>query len=230
MSKVDRKPGDLHDLGPPDLDDVEIIEIVGFDDERAPVAPDAVEADGEEETDEIVLDLDGAQQEVAGATESRGGPDQGREAERGEQLLRLKADFDNFKRRTEREREASERQAAAGLVTRLLPVLDNFERAVGVLRQSQDEHAFREGVILIFKQILVELRRDGLEAIDTVGQPFDPRLHEAVATATTAEFPPHTVVEELQRGYLLHDRLLRPALVKVTLDPEDVQEPSGGAK
>ena len=72
-----------------------------------------------------------------------------------------------------------------------------------------------------FRQLLDELRKEGLRAIDSLGEPFNPNLHEAVATETNPDLPPNTVVEELQRGYLLHDRLLRPALVKVTVDSSD---------
>jgi len=100
-------------------------------------------------------------------------------------------------------------------------VLDNFERAVAVSPQNDSDRAFRDGVVLIFKQLLEELRKEGLTAIDSIGEPFDPNLHEAVATDSESAFPPHTVVEEMQRGYLLHDRLLRPSQVKVRIDTED---------
>jgi len=98
-------------------------------------------------------------------------------------------------------------------------VLDNFERALGGSTGTPGA-SFREGMALVFRQLLEELRKEGLTAVDSVGEPFDPAVHEAVATEQAPELPPHTVVEELQRGYLLHDRLLRPALVKVTLDPD----------
>lgn len=152
------------------------------------------------------------------------------EAERvaREQLLRLSADFENFRRRIEREREDSERHASASLVTRLLPVLDNFERAL-----SRDPGAgsdrFYDGVVLIFRQLLEELRKEGLAAVDSVGEPFNPELHEAVSTTVEQALPPNIVVEEMQRGYRLHERLLRPALVKVTVEPAyEPFEPSGG--
>ncbi len=109
--------------------------------------------------------------------------------------------------------------ASAQLISRLLPVLDNFERALNAASQTEGGPGFYDGIALIFRQLLEELRREGLTAVDTVGEPFDPEVHEAVATSTDSDFPPNTVVEELQRGYLLHDRLLRPALVQVSIDP-----------
>ena len=120
----------------------------------------------------------------------------------------------------EREREANERHAAAGLVTRLLPVLDNFERALSSEVPTEEGRAFQEGVALIFRQLLDELRKQGLAAVDSLGQEFDPTVHEAVAMDADSGLPPNTVVEELRRGYLLHDRLLRAAQVKVSLDPD----------
>jgi molecular chaperone GrpE len=114
----------------------------------------------------------------------------------------------------------------------LLPVLDNFERALSTARQAGVDGQLHDGVALIFRQLLDELRREGLEAVDTVGEPFDPAVHEAVATAEDTGLPPHTIVEELQRGYLLQGRLLRPALVRVALAPGEtgLSELSGGER
>lgn len=189
-----------------DEDDIEILEVIGLDDDSPFVveAPDAVE-----DADEVVLEIDG---------DAVGDPARGdKEYGDREQLLRVFAEFENFKKRVDREREAAERHATAALVLRLLPVLDNFERALGRPPNGPDS-TFHDGVALIFRQLLDELRRDGLTAIDSVGETFDPAVHEAVATTTDSGIPSHTIVEELQRGYLLHDRLLRPALVKVAID------------
>jgi molecular chaperone GrpE len=109
-------------------------------------------------------------------------------------------------------------------------VLDNFERAFSTELPSEDGRAFQQGVALIFRQLLDELRREGLTAVDSLGQPFDPRLHEAVATERMSGLPENTVVEEIRRGYLLHDRLLRPAQVRVAVgESEDAtgSEPNG---
>jgi len=220
-------------------DEIEIIEIVGMD-EDSPAArprkdePPLEKLDTEaypDDGDEIVVELDDdeevldADRVVAFPPEpSIEAPDVSEE----ERLLRLTADFDNFKKRVEREREAQARHAGAQLVTRLLPVLDNFERALGAAGQAGSDPAFHDGIALIFRQLLDELRKEGLSAVDTVGEPFDPEVHEAVATTTDSGLPSNTVVEELQRGYLLHERLLRPALVMVNLDPISDAEDAAG--
>lgn len=189
-----------------DEDDIEILEVIGLDDDSPFVADTR---DAVEDADEVVLEIDG---------DAVGDPARGdKEHSEREQLLRVFAEFENFKKRVEREREAAERQATAGLVLRLLPVLDNFERALGRSPSGPDS-TLHDGVALIFRQLLDELRRDGLTAVDSVGETFDPTVHEAVATTADSGIPAQTVVEELQRGYLLHDRLLRPALVKVAID------------
>jgi molecular chaperone GrpE len=103
-------------------------------------------------------------------------------------------------------------------------VLDNFERALSTEVPTEDGRAFQQGVALIFRQLLEELRREGLASVDSLGQEFDPTVHEAVITDSVPGLPDNTVVEELRRGYLLHDRLLRPAQVKVSLG-----EPQGGS-
>lgn len=209
-------------------DEIEILEVVGLDEDSPAARPreeasdetseprdaphDAPHDVPEDGASEIVLDLDAAEPQL-----DRG--EQESEVSDGERLLRLTADFDNFKKRVDRERAAHRMYAAAQLVSRLLPVLDNFERALNAARQSDGDPAFHDGIALIFRQLLDELRKEGLTAVDTVGEPFDPEVHEAVATTTDSDLPPNTVVEELQRGYLLHDRLLRPALVQVRIDP-----------
>lgn len=225
MTKLDRKPDESFFQDDGSADEIEIIEIVGMDDD-AP-APSVKSRAKDADEDEIVLDLDGSADddgaEAAGraAAAGNGGEDT---APTEDQFVRLQADFENFKTRVERERKDSERQASAALVSRLLPVLDNFERAVSAAPPDGASQGFHDGVSLIFRQILDELRKEGLTAIDSVGEVFNPELHEAVATDTTSELPVHTVVEELQRGYLLHDRLLRPALVRVRVDPSHVEE------
>jgi len=204
-----------------DLDDeIEIVEIVGLDEDSPaarPIRDEPVDVVADDERGaEIVVDLDDELNEapelVVGATAPP-------VISEREQLMRLRADFENFKNRVDRTREANERQAAAQLVSRLLPVLDNFERALSAARQVERESTFQDGIGLIFRQLLDELRKEGLVSVDTVGEPFDPEVHEAVATTDVSGLPANTVVEELQRGYLLHSRLLRPALVKVSVDP-----------
>jgi molecular chaperone GrpE len=211
---------------PIDLSDeeIEIIEVVGLDEDSPAARPirDGVDesAQVEETGAEIVLDLDDEtpDQRLEADRDGYPGTETAPYASEREQFIRLKADFDNFKKRVDRTREASERQAAAQLVSRLLPVLDNFERALSAAWQVGGDTTFQDGIGLIFRQLLDELRKEGLVAVDTVGEPFDPEIHEAVATMEGSGLPDNTVVEELQRGYLLHGRLLRPALVKVSVD------------
>ena len=202
-------------------EEIEIVEIIGLDEDSPaarPVRDDPVAAAPEEETEaEIVVDLD--EDDLKEVPEFVPGEMAPPVVSDGEQLLRLRADFENFKNRVDRTREATEQLAAAQLVARLLPVLDNFERALAAAREVGGDPAFQDGIGLIFRQLLDELRKEGLMAVDTVGEPFDPEVHEALSTTDVSGLPSNTVVEELQRGYLLHGRLLRPALVKVSVDP-----------
>jgi molecular chaperone GrpE len=139
--------------------------------------------------------------------------------------MRLQADFENFKKRSDRERLDHLRYANSDLLARILPVLDNFERAMGSFRPGSSAEAMAEGIALIHRQLLQELEKEGLRGMDSVGTPFDPSLHEAVATDPDPAKPAHTVTHVFQRGYFLHDRLLRPAMVCVrTGDGEDERE------
>jgi molecular chaperone GrpE len=138
-----------------------------------------------------------------------------------ERLLRLQADFENFKKRIERERIDHFRYATFGLVGRILPVLDNFERAMAAARPGTPGDALIEGVALIHRQLVAELAVEGLRPMESVGELFDPELHEAVATDPDSPSPPHTVTHVFQRGYFLHDRVLRPAMVRVRIDDSE---------
>jgi molecular chaperone GrpE len=131
-------------------------------------------------------------------------------------LLRSQADFDNFRRRTQREKEELVKFASAELIIRLLPVLDNFERAIAAAKSSGDFEALAKGVDMIHRQLLQVLEQEGLKPMETVGQPFNPEFHEAVMRVESGEYEEGTVVEELQRGYMLKDRVIRPAMVKVS--------------
>lgn len=132
-----------------------------------------------------------------------------------DKLLRKQAEFENFRKRSERETQDTYRRARADILSDLLPALDNFELAV---RHSDtaDAQSLREGIQLIYKQLTDILSRHGLEPIEADGKPFDPELHEAVAAEVKDDVDDHTVLEEFQRGYKLGDRLLRPARVKVS--------------
>jgi molecular chaperone GrpE len=134
-----------------------------------------------------------------------------------DQLLRRRAEFDNFRKRTERERREAWEYAARNVILELLPVLDSLERALAAAPPVEDD--FHSGVRLVARQFLETLERFGLKPIQAVGQQFDPNVHQAVESVATAEHPDHTVVEEWQRGYMFKDRLLRPAMVKVAVHP-----------
>jgi molecular chaperone GrpE len=118
----------------------------------------------------------------------------------------------------ERERTDHYRHATGALVARLLPVLDNFERALVAARGGGDREALRAGIEMVYRQFLDELRREGLRDIESLGLAFDPEVHEAVATDADSPLPANTVVEEMQRGFYFHDRVLRPALVRVSVE------------
>ncbi len=149
-------------------------------------------------------------------------------AEEQDRYLRLRADFDNFRKRVERDREESSRRQLADVLLDILPVIDNLERAAAAAGTLED---VRGGVEMIHRQFAEALRRFGLAEIPALGLPFDPRLHEAVAREESSDVHAPTVVGEFQRGYWLNDRLLRPALVRVAVPPESGQEgaPDGDA-
>lgn len=132
--------------------------------------------------------------------------------------LRTLADFDNLRKRTEREKADFFRYATAAVLKDLLPALDNFDRG---LEHSDADDEFHKGVELIYKQLYDVLYKHGLRPIDEVGVHFDPNIHEAVVREEDASVPSHSVTAILQKGYFLHDRLLRPALVKVAVGGPD---------
>ncbi|KUK12149.1 MAG: Protein GrpE [Moorella sp. 60_41] len=144
------------------------------------------------------------------------------------QLLRLRADFDNYRKRARREQLELKQTACAELVEELLPVLDNLERAMATARGGGEEGALLSGIELVFRQLVETLGRYGLSEVKALGQPFDPAYHEAVATEEATGPEGHNLVtEEFRKGYLLHGRLLRPALVKVALLPAPVTAERG---
>lgn len=131
-------------------------------------------------------------------------------------LQRLQAEFDNYRKRTQKEKEETVKYAAERIIEAMIPILDNFERAVNSTKTNQDFNAFAQGIEMISKQMQNTLAREGLTVIEAVGQPFDPKLHEAVLQVESEEYPGNTVVEELQKGYYLKEKVLRPSMVKVS--------------
>ncbi len=139
------------------------------------------------------------------------------EAEEHQQrFLRAQADFDNFRRRTLKEKEDLAKYASMKLVTELVPVLDNFERALATAPQGEAE-SFTKGVEMIFRQFESVLQAEGVTAMNAVGQPFNPDFHQAIMQVESEEHEEGIVVEEVQKGYMLKDKVLRPAMVKVSM-------------
>jgi molecular chaperone GrpE len=139
-------------------------------------------------------------------------------AEARDKHLRLAADFDNFKKRTRQEQSQTMQHASAELIHRLLPVLDDLQNVLDHKPEGVDE-SWVKGLELSVRKLEDALGTHGLEAIESVGAPFDPKLHEAVGHEESTEHPEDTVVSELRRGYRVRDRVVRPALVKVARRP-----------
>ena len=139
-----------------------------------------------------------------------------------ERLLRLTAEYDNFRKRSQREKNESRQFANQHLLEKQLPVLDNFEMAL--MAAENADPAIRDGVQMIYDQFLSVLKDAGVEEIDAGGELFDPNIHEAISQKETTEVEEGTVVQQVQRGYKLNDRLVRPARVIVAKAPESVSE------
>ena len=138
-------------------------------------------------------------------------------SEKGElqdRLLRARAEFDNFRKRTERERSDYIQYAAVEMVKDILPILDDFERA---LKVETSDRNYAKGVELIYQRMLDTLTKMGLEPIDTKGQPFDPNLHQAVERVASDDAEDQAILGEFQRGYNFRGKLLRPAMVRVAV-------------
>lgn len=134
-------------------------------------------------------------------------------AEKDAQMLRLRADFDNFRRRSAKEREELAAVVTQGILTDMLPLLDNFERALSA--EGSDFDSFRAGVSMIYKQMQEALAKNGLEVIDTKDKKFDPNFHQAVMRVQDPEKEDDTIEQELQKGYMAKGRVIRPSMVQV---------------
>jgi molecular chaperone GrpE len=150
----------------------------------------------------------------------------GKAQEHWERLLRATADFENFKKRTARERQEAAKYVHEPLLLKLIPVLDNFEMALAAAQSADGEsvRSLRTGVSMIQQQFRTALAEAGLEEIDATGKPFDPNWHEAVSQQETTEVPEGHVVQQLRKGYKLRERLLRPAGVMVAKAPPKPSE------
>ncbi len=199
------RPGRQPHPEPDSADDIEILEVVGMDEDGLPIVRD--------DSDDVEVVFEDAPPAAS--------PTSAEDVTLHDRLMRLQADFENFKKRIDRERLDHFRYATSALVGRILPVLDNFERAMAAARAGPEDDALLEGVALIQRQLVQELEAEGLRAMESVGEPFDPERHEAVATDPDSPLPPHTVTQVFQRGYFFHDRVLRPAMVRVRVDTSE---------
>ena len=133
-------------------------------------------------------------------------------------LLRRQADFENYRKRIEKERFEDSKRATARVIEGLIPVIDGFEHALAAHREAEYEN-YRKGFELIYKQLLDNVTKLGAERIDPVGKPFDPHLHQAMDRTETTDEKDGTILQVFQPGYVFHGRVLRPAMVRVAVHP-----------
>jgi molecular chaperone GrpE len=151
--------------------------------------------------------------------------------EANERHVRLQAEFDNFRRRTLKEKQESLQYGQQNLIKDLLSTVDNLERALGHVEQNSDAdlQSILQGVELVHRELLGALGKQGVQVVDPAGQEFDPAYHEAMGQIPSDEVPPNGVIQVLQKGYLLKDRMLRPARVLVAAAaPDDQEKPEQG--
>ncbi|TMC10720.1 MAG: nucleotide exchange factor GrpE [Chloroflexi bacterium] len=183
----------------------------------------AADAGATDRKEDEKAEAEGARGETAPADQAPAGDRRAEELasqleEANGRHLRLAADFENYKKRVRQEQMDTMKYAAATVAERLLPVLDDADRALSHAPEGVDE-GWLKGVRLTFQKLEEVLGSVGVERIESLGAPFDPKQHEAVASEETAKHPEDTVVAELRAGYRMHDRVLRPALVKVARPP-----------
>jgi len=177
--------------------------------EAAEVVEEVVAAEQmEQSTEEAVLEEAGEDQRYAELV---------KQADESQQrYLRAQADFDNFRRRTIKEKEELGQYASMKLIDQLLPVVDNFDRAVAAASVNGDFESLAKGVDMIFRQMMQTLEQEGLKAMNVVGEPFNPEYHQAIMQVESDEYEEGIIVEEVQKGYILKEKVLRPAMVKVS--------------
>src|SRR5271165_2425633 len=134
-------------------------------------------------------------------------------------LLRRQADFDNYRKRIEKERAEDQKRATGRVIENLIPILDGFEQALAAHKEAEYDN-YRKGFELIHKQLLDNLTKLGAERVDPVGKLFDPHLHQALDRAESAQYQDGTILEVFQPGYVFHGRVLRPAMVRVAVHPQ----------
>lgn len=193
----------------PDADDDDEVIIVGDEEKEGSAdGADATEASAETaQNDAVKAELEEARAQLATMSEERD--------ELKNKLLRSVADLENYRRRAEREKDDLRKYGIDKVVSDLIPAVDNLERALQHAEGKDELASIVDGVTMVYKQILNALAKYGVQGFTSKGEAFDPTRHEAIQQVETSEFETGTVVEEYQKGYFLHDRLLRPALVAV---------------
>ena len=197
--------------------------------EEANMNKDSIGVDQEQEAQEFQADQANPEVDVNEVTEETDQTEESTEnaqirslqaelEESKQRFMRAQADFDNFRRRTQKEKEELGKYASSKLLGELVPVFDNFERALAAITPEQEgeQSSLAKGVEMIFRQFEGVLKAEGLTVMESVGQPFNPEFHQAIMTVEKDEFEEGIVVEELQKGYILKDKVLRPAMVKVS--------------
>ncbi|MBP1697635.1 MAG: grpE protein [Deltaproteobacteria bacterium] len=202
MEKKEIKKKNHHQKGPDKKDEEDLIETLG---EEVHLHLDEERQEKEKEIGELKKKLEEKEKEIK---------------EHHDRLLRLAADFENYKKRAAREKEDWAKFANEDLLRAILPFIDNLERAINHAQKVADTGVLIEGVRLTIQQILQSLNKFGLSSFQSVGKPFDPTVHEAMLVVETDKHEPNQVVEEFQKGYFLNERLLRPATVSVSKPPE----------
>lgn len=190
-----------------EIDEAEAEEAVADEAPETAEAADAAapEADAEAETT--------ASEEDAAALKAQVESLKAALEEKDNRVKRLQADFENFRRRTSKEREELANVVTQDLLKSMLPILDNFDRAMAA--EQKDNESFQKGVEMIYTQLHETLKNAGLELIDTAGQKFDPNFHQAVMRVENPDLEDDTIAQELQKGYIVKGRVIRPSMVQV---------------
>ncbi len=184
-----------------------------FDDGEEPV--EQVDGQGEDEASTLSESSpDSPESDVAGSMEEELEAERQRSAELLDQAQRARAELKNYRRRTEEEMARMQTQAGERIISKLLPAIDDLNRAIDLMDDESRSSSWGEGIILVQRKIWSTLESEGVKPIEAIGQPFDPSLHEAISMQEGANGAT-TVIQEFQRGYMLGDRVLRPAMVVV---------------
>jgi len=198
------------------------------DDSSAKKASDEQSSGAETASEEVMTDSPGERDLVVESTLEEVLPEdvvalkarceqaEKRAEEEHENFLRALADFNNYRRRAKEEIRQAREFATEDFIVRLLPILDNFERAIAAAEQTKDFDSLHGGVILILRQLRDLLSKEGVEPIHAVGEQFDPMKHEAVMRVDTSDYPDNTVLEEVRTGYTMKGKVIRPSAVKVS--------------